>query len=322
MKDILDIINKFNSFALFCHVSPDADALGSMNALRLVLKKMNKKVFAYCDGKVPDNISFLDVKLEENEKHIQQVEVCIMLDCNAPSRVGKYAGLFDNAKNKVVIDHHQKSDYEFTYSLIDINSPSTCDLLYEIIKELNVPINSQIALNLYAGLSSDTGGFIHSSTNAMSHKHAYELLNYNFDLEMVNYNMFKYKQSNYLFFYKTALRNTKPYLNGKIYVTFFNNKAYKKYENICENPTAFHFLDGIEGNEIRVRSIEKEKDVYSISLRSNKYANVCNIAREFGGGGHIRAAGCTSNELFKDILGKILDSCQKELERSQNDRNS
>lgn len=313
MKDILKIIKKYNSFALFCHVNPDADALGSMNALRLVLKKLNKKVYMYCDGVVPKNISFLDVKLEENEKHISQVEVCIMLDCNSSNRIGKYAELFDKAKLKVVIDHHQKSSYEFDYSLIDMTSPSTADILYEIIKELKVTINSQIALNLYAGLSSDTGCFVHSSTSALSHKHAYELLSYNFDLAEVNYNMFKYKGSNYLYFYKTALKNTRAYLGGKVYVTFFNYKEYSRYEDICENPTAFSFLEGIEGNEIRVKIMEKTKDTFSLSFRSNKYANVCNIARTFNGGGHIRASGAEVSMPYKELLSQVLEACKTEL---------
>ena len=313
MKDILRIIKKYNSFALFCHVSPDADALGSMNALRLILKKLNKKVYAYCDGVVPSNISFLDVKLEENEKHIMQVDVCIMLDCNSSGRIGKYAELFDKAKIKVVIDHHQKSDYKFDYSLIDTNSPSTADILYEIIKELNVTINSQIALNLYAGLSSDTGCFMHSSTNAMSHKHAYELLGYNFNLAEVNYNMFKYKGSSYLYFYKTALKNTKAYLGGKLYVTFFNYKEYLRYQDICENPSAFSFLEGIEGNEIRVKILEKTKDTFSISFRSNKYVNVCDIARVFNGGGHIRAAGAEVMLPYKELLQQIIEVSKKVL---------
>ncbi len=314
MKDIKNLIKKYNSFALFCHISPDADALGSMNALRLVLKKLNKKVYAYCDGEVAKNLQFLDIVLEENEKHIQQVDACIMLDCNNSDRVGKYKDFYDNAKVKAVIDHHQESNYVFDYKLIDVTSPSTADILYELIKTLNITINSQIAVNLYAGLSSDTGGFIHANTTSLSHKHAYELLNYNFDLAEVNYQMFKYKGSEYLYFYKTALRNTKSYLNDQVYVTFFNVRSYEKFKDICENPIAFSFLEGIDGNEIRVKILEKQKDEFYISFRSNKYANVCNVARALGGGGHIKASGCVmSHILFKDMLSQILQECEKEL---------
>ncbi|MBQ3047646.1 MAG: DHH family phosphoesterase, partial [Clostridia bacterium] len=233
MKEVLKILNKYNSFALFSHISPDADALGSMNALRLTLKKMGKKAFVFCDGKIPHNIAFLKVPLEEKYKKIAKCDVCIMIDCNSLDRIGKYAEYFDNAKIKVNIDHHQSMNYKFDYSYCDSTSPSTADLMYEIIKNLEVTINSDIALNLYAGLSSDTGCFQHPSTNNISHKHAYELINYKFDLQEANYNMFKYKQKNYLYFYKSVLRNTKSYLNEKVYITFFNYKTYKRFEKVC-----------------------------------------------------------------------------------------
>ena len=315
MKNLVNLINKNKSFALFCHISPDADALGSMNALRLTLKKMGKKVYAYCDGKVPNNISFLKIQLEENVSKIAKVDVCIMLDCNSLDRIGKYGEYFDKAKVKVNIDHHQAMDYKFDYSYVDSTSPSTADLLYELIKELDVTINSDIALNLYAGLSSDTGCFAHPSTNKFSHKHAYELINYNFDLEEANYNMFKYKQKNYLYFYKSVLRNTKPYLNEKVYITFFNYKTYKRFEKICENSASFQFLDGIEGNEIRVKIFEKERNFFTISFRANKYADVCAVAKNFDGGGHIRASGGKFEGNYKDLINKVLSTCQEELKK-------
>lgn len=315
MKEVLKILNKYNSFALFCHISPDADALGSMNALRLTLKKMGKKAYAYCDGKIPHNIAFLKVPLEEKPTKIAKCDVCIMIDCNSLDRVGKYGEFFDAAKIKVNIDHHQAMDYKFDYTYCDSTSPSTADLMYEVIKNLEVPINSDIALNLYAGLSSDTGCFQHPSTNYISHKHAYELINYNFDLQEANYNMFKYKQKNYLYFYKSVLRNTKSYLNEKLYITFFNNKTYKRFEKVCDNSAAFQFLDGVDGNEIRVKIFEKQKGFFTISFRSNRYANVCDVAKKFDGGGHIRASGGKAEGSYKEILSNIIAACQEELDK-------
>lgn len=319
MKEVINIINKYKTFSLFCHISPDADALGSVNALRLVLKKMNKKAYIFCDGKAPANISFLKVPLEEKVAKIAQSDVCIMLDCNSLDRIGKYAEYFDKAKIKVNIDHHQALDYEFDYSYSNSTSPSTSDLVYEIIKNLDVTINSEIALNLYAGLSSDTGCFQHPSTNYISHKHAYELINYNFDLQEANYNMFKFKHKNYLYFYKSALRNTKPYLNGKLYVTFFNNRTYRRFEKICQNSECFQFLDGIDGNEIRVKIIEKQKGFFTLSFRANRYANVCEVAKHFDGGGHIRAAGGKATGSYKELLNNLINVCKEELDKYPNE---
>ncbi len=313
MEEILKILNKFNSFALFCHVNPDADALGSMNALYLVLKKLNKKAYMFCDSSIPTNLSFLNIKLEESDRKIQNCEVCIMLDCNSYDRIGKYAEQFSNSKLKLCLDHHQKSTTFFDYSLIDISCPSTCDLLYSLIKELNVKINSQIATNLYAGISSDTGCFKFSNTKAISHKNTYELLNYDFDLTQANYNMFSYKQKNFLSFYLVALKNTRLFFNGKVFVTYFKLKNYMKFKEICDNSVGFQIFDGIDGNEIRIKIIENEKNHFLVSFRSNKFANVCNIAKKFGGGGHVNASGCICSGSIKKILKTILKECKEEL---------
>lgn len=317
MKDIINLIEKYNSFALFCHISPDADALGSMNALYFVLKKMHKQVHIYCDGKVPQNISFLKINLEKNVSHIENVDACIMLDCNSLDRLGEYEKYYDKAKVKVIIDHHQKDNYKFDVEYVDSSSPSTADMLCELFKQMGVKINSLIALNLYAGLSSDTGCFMHPNTNKASHTHSAELIEYNFNLEDANYNMFKFKQKNYLNFYKTALRNTKQYLRGKVYITVFSHSAYKRFNKICEESASFQFLDGIDENEIRARITERESEVFTLSFRSNKYVNVCSIAEKFGGGGHIRAAGATFVGSLKDLVPTILDACREELGKSK-----
>ncbi len=317
MNDIISLINSNQSFAIFSHVNPDADALGSMNALAIMLRKLKKKVFLYCDGKVPRNISFLKINLEKNAKYIETVDACIMVDCNSLDRLGDYAKYFENAKIKAIIDHHQRGEIKFDAQYVDSNAPSTCDILCDLAKLLPVKINASIALNLYAGLSSDTGCFMHPSTNKTSHIHTSELLEFGFDLESANYNMFKFKQRNYLKFYKTALRNTKQYLRGKVYITIFSLRAYKRFKKICEESASFGFLDGIDGNEIRARITEMEAGVYTLSFRSNKYANVCNIAEKFGGGGHIRASGATFKGNLKDVVSQILDYCKIELGRGK-----
>ncbi len=316
MENIINLIQNNQSFALFCHINPDADALGSMNALGKVLKKMRKKVFMFCDGEVPRNISFLKVRLEKDEKLIETADVCIMMDCNTLDRIGRYATSFDRAKIKAIIDHHQPRDaYSFDVECVDTTSPSTCDLLYELFKVMKVKLDRTLALNLYAGLSSDTGCFVHPNTTLKSHQNASELIAYNFNLEDANYNMFKFKPRNYLRFLKTAVRNTQQYLRGKVFITLFDHRSYKKFSKICHESVLFQFLDGIDGNEIRVRIIEKEKNIFTLSFRSNKFVNVCNIAEKFGGGGHIRAAGATYEGELQEGIEKILTECKEELEK-------
>lgn len=313
MKKIVNLVKTHNSFALFCHINPDADALGSMNAFRLILQKLHKTAYIFCDGNVPKNLSFLKIPIETDSSLIAKVEVCIMLDCNTCERVGKYADAFKNAKITAIIDHHQMNDCKFDVQCVDKLSPSTADMLCEIGKLLGVQFDSQIAENLYAGISSDTGCFVHANTNKMSHIHAAEMIDYNFNLGQDNYDMFKFKDHRYLNFYKTTLRNTKPYFDGKLYLTIFNNNSYKRFSEICDDTSSFQFLDGIDGNELRVRITEKETGFFTLSFRSNNYVNVCKIAEKFGGGGHIHVSGATFRGDIKDLIPRILAECKKGL---------
>ena len=91
----------------------------------------------------------------------------------------------------------------------------------------------------------------------------------------------------------------------------------QRFYDICENSASFQFLDGIDGNEVRAKIIEKEPGTFHMSLRSNLYANVCNIARALGGGGHVKAAGATATGKYKDILNKIIEQTELELEKNE-----
>lgn len=313
---IIEVLKKYNSFALFCHINPDGDAIGSICSLKQVLSEMGKKAFAFCDGELPHNLLYLDAGLDSDESVIKDVDVCIMLDCNSLNRVGKYAQLFDSAKIKCKIDHHQMSDYTFDASITSPQSPSTCDIVYDIIKTLNVPITENVAQFLYAGIASDTGCFVHQSTTPLSHLKSYHLMSTGFDYENANYQLFKLKEKGYLAFLKQTLKRTKSYLDGELYITCFDYKHYMKYKDIIEN-CAFGFLDGIDGNEIRVRIFEKEKGFFSCALRSNKYANVCSIAKQFGGGGHIRASGFRVESSQNKLVSELVKVCKQEINLSK-----
>lgn len=315
MESFENLIKNNKSFALFCHINPDADALGSMNALSMALTKLKKRVYMFCDSDISEGLEFLGVKLEKDEKIIDNCDVCVMMDCNSLDRIGKYGEAFNRVKLRVNIDHHQKENYKFDISFADKTQPSTADIVYELLKTLNVKITKEMAQNLYAGLSSDTGCFMHQNTTAVSHLHAFELMQYNFDLQETNYQLFKFKEHSHLKFYKMAMRNTHGLLGGKLFLTVFKHKDYVRFKSFCDNSANFQIFDGIDGNELRIRITEKKNGFCTISMRSNKYVNVCDLARKFGGGGHIRASGATFTGKLSDIKKQLILEAEKVLKK-------
>ncbi len=311
MDKIIKFFNNSNSFALFCHHNPDGDAIGSICALKLALKKKGKDCYAFCESNVPYNLEYLQAPLDSDERKIKACDALVLIDCNNPHRTGKYEEYFSETDQKIaIIDHHQIEEYAANCKFVDPNSPSACDLVYEIIKGLEVEIDKDIAQFLYAGISSDTGCYVHPSTNATSHTHTAELMAYGFDMPNANFEMFKRKPKGFLEFLNYYVSNTKSYFDDKLFLSTIDNKHYNKYKDFCEG-CSYEFMQGIDGNEICVRLTEKSKGQYNISFRSNKYVNVSQIARHFAGGGHIRASGGFSCEK-KNVLIKRLVACCKE----------
>ena len=136
IQKIIKLLKTHNSFALFTHISPDGDAIGSCNALRLALTRLGKTVYIYCDGEAPKNFKFIESNFETDPSHISEVEVCLMVDCNALDRTGKYQDYLKDASILACIDHHQRNKQKFACKYIDSTSPSACDLVYKVIKSL------------------------------------------------------------------------------------------------------------------------------------------------------------------------------------------
>lgn len=314
VKNMVSFIKEHNSFALFCHTSPDEDALGSLLSMQYILKTLDKQVKIYCDGDVPDNLNYLRIHLDDDIDYISQCEVAMMLDANVPSRLGKYGSYYENAKIKAKIDHHILSDYSFDCEVAYTKAPSTCDIIFDIARSFDINLDDKLATYLYLGISSDTGSFIHPCTNEQSHYNAYELYSTSFDSEKANYYLFKYKRADYLSFVKMILKNTKRYFNGELNISFISRKNYNRYK-MTYDMCSFSFLDGIDGNKISARISEKEKGCFHVSLRSQGKYNVCNVAKKFNGGGHVNASGYVLECSKKQLLSSLIEACKDELNR-------
>lgn len=315
IKKVTSFLKSYNTFALFTHISPDADALGSTKALKLALESLGKTVYVFCDGIVTKNLEFLGADLCTDVSVLENVEVGVLVDCNTPPRTGKYANDFEKLPVKMCIDHHIREKYRFNLKFVDHTSPSTCDLVYKIINGLKVRITKEIATLLYSGTATDTGCFKNTNTTAGCHRVAGSLIDRKFDLEMTNFYLFKFKPKKQMDFYEYCFKHLQYYDNDRILVVTVPYKEYKKVADVVETAGIFEFLTGIEGNEIILKIIEKEPKKYSVALRSNIYANVQEIASQFSGGGHKMASGCRFEGDYKSNLEKLLYACMSELDK-------
>jgi phosphoesterase RecJ-like protein len=201
------------------------------------------------------------------------------------------------------------------FAKINVVEPlsSTCLLLYYYIKQL-VEFNDNIACSLYSGMASDTGCFMHSNTTYLEHEICAELTKYNFDLFMVNFNLFKRKTIQQVNLQKIAFNNLKFYLDGKLAIISLSLKDFQITKSIKNDTTGFpDYLAGIDNVLVGVIISEEKKGLFTCSFRSSSNVDVSLIAESFGGGGHAKAAGCNVFGHLNTVIKKIVLAVEKEV---------
>lgn len=318
IENIIDYINRSNDFIVTSHISPDGDNIGSTLSMYNSLKKLKKNVYYVLDDTPPKNLEFLlkDVNiLKSNEFNIDKFNI-ISLDCGDRKRICLSDEIKDKAQKIICIDHHASNDKYGDLNYIDTNASSTCELVYNVLvaynKKYNIDlIDENIATFLYTGLVTDTGNFMYSNTHPTSFDMAKNLLLKGAKKENIIQNIFQSNSANYYKLLGEAL-NTLDIIDNKVACISINKEMLKR------NIISFNDVDGItsytrdiEGVEVGILLKEKKDNEIKVSLRSKSYVDVSKIAQSFGGGGHIKAAGCTIYDTIENAKKKIIDSVLK-----------
>lgn len=284
------------------HVRSDADAVGSAFALRELLSLMGIPALCACSDEVPERLRFisedsqgsvlLDPDIDINHERV------ISVDSASPAQLGN---MFDMLKKNVdiMIDHHaQGTVYADNY--VDAEASATAEIIYEIAKELQrrgtiefLPI--KIYKFLYAGISSDTGGFRFANTTPKTHRIAAELLEAGVDGSEINHLLFSSKSQKQMKAEGEAARRLNLYCSKTVAVTTipYSSKYSLGLDEECME-TVIEVARSLAGVKIAAAIRQPSADnVFRVSMRSVGDIDVSKICASFGGGGHKRAAGCT-----------------------------
>lgn len=307
--DLLKECEGAEKIGISAHIRPDGDAVGSSMALYLYLKKMlpDAEVRLFLETP-PDNLKHLRYLEEIDSDYIYSgiFDVFFALD-TTPDRLGKAETFFRSAKKKINIDHHisnQSGSGDLNVVLSDASS--TAEVLYGLMKKEN--LDEDIAMALYTGIIHDCGVFQYSNTSPETMRIGAELIGFGFPFSKIIEESFyqkTYLQNQIL---GRALMESIRFFDDRCIVSCIDQKIMQLYQ---AKPSD---LDGIvnqlrncKGVDCAVFIYETETLEYKISMRSNEYVDVAKVASFFGGGGHIRAAGCTLRGTLKDVI-KLLSS--------------
>lgn len=307
LDNILEEINKAEKIVIITHENPDGDAIGSSLAMKLALKQLGKDADVIIP-EFPKTFEFLpgidEVKKESN---IEEYDLAIALDCASIKLLNGFAKYFDSAKIKVAIDHHSSNTMFADYNYVDQDAPACAQLLLVVFSYFNINVTKDIGTCILAGIITDTGGFRYEGVTADTFRFVADLCEKGIKVSQVYSQVFASKTRAKFELHRIALNRLEFLEEGKVAFTYVTKADEKQveakngdYDGIVENGR------DVEGVEVSVFLRETDKGI-KVSLRSKNYVNASKVAMMFGGGGHIRAAGCTIQGTIEQAKNQIIN---------------
>ncbi|MGV8980302.1 DHH family phosphoesterase [Clostridium sp.] len=316
INDVVNRIKLFKKIAITFHTSPDGDSIGSALALLIGLRKLNKDVYIVSKEAIPQTFLFLPYSNEINGEVVEpsvDTECVIVLDCGDFKRVNSNLCMQNRKFELINMDHHLSNDLYGDLNFVDTSASAVGEIVFEVLRLLDVKLDKEIAACLYTSLLTDTGSFRHSSTTAVTHAIAGEIINTGIDFSNIHRLIFENKKFEKIKFYGEVIGNMTSELNSKVCIMYISKNMLEKYSSASSDTSdVITFGSSIDTVEVTILIKEAENGV-KVSLRSKSLVDVSKIAETFNGGGHIRAAGFFTEANFDDTKVMLLEILEKEL---------
>jgi bifunctional oligoribonuclease and PAP phosphatase NrnA len=310
---VLDEIRRGERFAVVTHENLDGDALGSLIAMHAVLRALGKDavmVIAPEEFPLPPEYRFfsLDGLLTEVPADLDE-RTAIFLDCGNLDR-NPLAALRE-AEPLLNIDHHHDNTRFGTVNLIVEQASCTAEIVWDLMAGLGVALTTPIAEALYVGLVTDTGRFSYENTTPRSHQMAAELIEAGIDAAGLYRRIYEDVPYAKLQLLARALASSRRYDDGRLAVAVLSGEDFTatSAEDSYSEGIVDH-LRAVRGTKVAALIRDVTSGCHSgqrkVSLRaSDDEVDVSAIARAFGGGGHMRAAGFSSELSTAELIDAI-----------------
>lgn len=322
-KSIENELLNAKKIAIAGHIRPDGDCIGSCTALYLYLNECRrelglKQVDVYLEPFGPEfNILSGTGNIKHNCDNDESYDVFISLDCSSPDRLGKAIKYYNMAKRTICIDHHITNDYFADINHVVADASSTCEVLFNLMDIDR--ISRETAQSLYTGIVHDTGMFRNSSTSDKTLEIAAQLIRKGINFTRLIDETFIQKTYMQLQILGKCLVESMLLIDGKVIVSSIGRSELEFYG------ADFSDLNGIidqlrtaKGCEVAIFIYETNDNEHKVSMRSNGIVDVSRIAYHFGGGGHIKAAGCTMAGTVQDIINILASHIEEQLKAGNN----
>lgn len=291
------------NFLLTAHVNVEGDALGSVLAMYIILKKLGKRAVIYNNDPLPEIYRFLPYSsVIKNDIPDEPFDAAIVLDCSDASRTGKVKDYLGNAKCIINIDHHISNTFFGDLNWVDPSASSACQMLHKLCERLKT-MDKDIALCLYTGIFTDTGNFTYANADKETHRVVSQIMKYKINPYKVWESLHSLCVPADLKMFGGILSSLKFDANRKIcwvLIRKWNDQPYDLTEII------FTIMRLLKNVEVFILFKKTGDGKIRVNFRSRARVDVNKIASFFGGGGHKRASGTTVNGHLEEVERKVI----------------
>ena len=314
LREAKRCILKAKVIAISGHVNPDGDSLGSLLSLSLGLKSIGKRVYSLCQDEIPATYSSLPGINRVTKTTKKKVDIAIAVDCSTKELLGETFSVFKEARSILEIDHHEFRRPFGGIRLIDYKAAAVGELVYILLRGLNIKIIRDIAENLLTSIIVETNSFRLNNVRPFTFRLCAQLLESGVDFRKLVDTIYWSRTKKSLILSGLCLERCKFLANSRLVWSIIRVKDYIKVKGRNYDVDAVpNEMRAIKGVEIAVLFREKDKKRLRVSLRSKEGINIASIAEKYGGGGHFDNAGCYIPNNIKSIK-KMLSSIKDLLE--------
>lgn len=317
LQQIADRIKKAKQVAIFVHMRPDGDALGSALALSCSLDYLGIANEVCVETDLPSNLLFIEGLQVVKKSPTQNYDLLVSLDSSDEQRLGALLDEFNRAKRKVDtinVDHHISNTRYAKLNYVR-ECAANCMNVAKLIEYMGAPIDKKTAEYLLVGLLTDSGNFAHDDVNEETLSLAAKLVGAGADIRYYNYNLFKKQPKARAALHALTMSGMRFFFEDRFALITITKEAMKKCG--AENGMTEGFVDfplNVDTVEVAASLMEVGYRQYKVSLRSKMYADANRIAGTFGGGGHVRAAGCMLFGELEEVIDRLSYAVSQYLE--------
>jgi len=320
LKEAADFLRDRDDFLIVSHVQPDGDAISSTVVVGWLLEKLGKSYTMLNEGPVPSRLKFLRksgeiLTLEDGAVPPRQFRSVVCVDCADYARTGRANAWFAPDAELLNIDHHPTNDGFGLVNLMKFHAAATAEILFELLDELGLELEADVATAIYTGLMTDTGGFRYSNTSPLVMSMASRLLEAGAPGPELAESLLERMTAGQLRLIQRGLSRLEWSEDLKIAWLWVDSDDLEQSGATNEDLEGLvNYPRNIEGVEVGILFKKNGEQSVKVSLRSAGKVNVAAVAQLFGGGGHVRAAGCRLTDPLPDTVGQVVGAVRKALD--------